>query len=107
MPNLTFYISAAMPAEAHLAKLSDDCMQLCTSVLGALPQNVHVIYVAAHAGYGHPVFVDVRHRQELHRTHSVMQRFMQALQGSIQRHIALQARIRCFAYSEFQIYALH
>ena len=107
MPNLSFYISAPMPPEADLARLSDDCMQLCTMVLAAQKQNVHVIYVEVHPGHGLPIFVEVQYRLEPFRTPEVMERFMQNLQQSILQHTALQARIRCFGYGSGQIHALH
>jgi len=107
MPNLTFYISAPMPPEADLAQLSADCMQLCTGVLAAQQQNVHVIYVAARPGHGLPIHVEVQYRLEPFRTPEVLQRFMQKLQASIVQHTASPARIRCFGYGAAQIHALH
>ncbi|MEX8195302.1 hypothetical protein [Comamonas guangdongensis] len=107
MPNITFYISAAMPPEATLARLSDDCMQLCTKVLAASKQNVHVIYVETLPGHGLPVFVEVQYRLEHFRSPCVMERFMQGLQESILQHTALQARIRCFGHEASRIHALH
>ena len=107
MPNITFYISAAMPPEANLVSLSNDCMRLCTTVLAASKHNVHVIYIEASPGHGLPVFVEVQYRLEHFRTPSVMERFMQGLQESILQHTALQARIRCFGYDASRIHALH
>lgn len=96
-----------MPSKADLARLSDDCMRLCTMVLAAQKQNVHVIYVEAHPGHGLSIFVEVRYRLEPFRTPEVMERFMQNLQQSILQHTALRARIRCFGYDATQIHALH
>ena len=96
-----------MPSDVHLARLSDDCMRLCTTVLGAIRQNVHVIYVDVRSGHGLPIFVEVQYRLEPVRTPEVMERFMQNLQQSILQHTALQARIRCFGYGAVQIHALH
>jgi hypothetical protein len=107
MPNLTFYVSAPMPSERHLAGLSDDCMRLCTTVLAAKAQNVHVVYVHARPGHGLPIFVEVQYRLEPDRTPEVMERFMQSLQHAILQHTACQARIRCFGYGAAQIHALH
>ncbi len=107
MPNLTFYISAPMPSEADLAHLSDDCMQLCTGVLAAQQQNVHVIFVAARPGHGLPIHVQVQYRLEPFRTPEVLQRFMHKLQASIVRHTTSEARIRCFGYGAGQIHAFH
>lgn len=107
MPSLTFYVSAPMPSELHLARLSDDCMRLCTTVLAAKAQNVHVVYVDVHSGHGLPIFVEVQYRLEPNRTPEVMERFMQRLQHAILQHTACQARIRCFGYGAAQIHALH
>lgn len=106
MPNITFYIHAGkMPSDEHLADLSDDCVQLCTNVLEAELENVHVVYVDVRHGHGHPVFVEVQYRLEMFRTSTVMNRFMDALESAIACRTGLTPRIRCFGYPESNIYA--
>lgn len=106
MPNVTFYISAQLvPSEERLAALSRDCVELCTDVIEAALKNVHVMYVDARHGHGHPVFVEVRYRLEPFRTPSVMNQFMEALDSAIMRRTGLTARIRCFGYAASNIYA--
>jgi len=106
MPNLTFYIhSGKMPSAERLAALSEDCVELCTSVLEAALKNVHVIYVGVQQGHGHPVFAEVQYRLEPFRPPEVMNRFAQALENTIDRHTGLTARIRCFGYAASNIYA--
>lgn len=106
MPNVTFYMSArpVLP-EDKLGALSRDCVELCTDVLDAALRNVHVIFVDARHGHGHPVFVDVQYRLEASRTPSVMNQFMEALDSAIVRHTGITARIRCFGYAASSIHA--
>ncbi|MFM0382780.1 hypothetical protein [Paraburkholderia dipogonis] len=106
MPNVTFYISTGqMPSDETLAELSRDCVELCTSVLEAALENVHVIYVDVRHGHGHPVFAEVKYRLETFRTPSVMNQFMEALDDAIARCTGLTARIRCFGYAASNIHA--
>ncbi|MFZ4878281.1 hypothetical protein ACL9RI_24625 [Janthinobacterium sp. Mn2066] len=98
MPNLTFYIAAEhMPSDRNLALLSRDCVELCTRVLHAAKDKVHIMYVEVRPGHGHPVFAELLYRVELYRTPAVMQAFMEGLDNAIVRHTGLTARIRCFA----------
>lgn len=106
MPNVTFYIhSQKMPSDESLAGLSSDCIALCTSVLEAKLEKVHVIYVDVRHGHGHPVFAEVQYRLETSRTPSVMNQFMEGLETAIDRRTGLKARIRCFGYTASNIYA--
>jgi hypothetical protein len=106
VPNVTIFIaSEQMPSPASLAALSDDCAELCISVLAAAPENVHVISVGVHHGRGHPAFADIRYRLEPSRTPAVMERFMADLDDAITRHAGLTARIRCFGYPSPNLYA--
>ncbi|WP_445657308.1 hypothetical protein [Achromobacter sp. NCFB-sbj8-Ac1-l] len=106
MPNLTISIQAEMmPREANLAELTEECTRLCTDVLQAALDNVHVIYVCARQGRGHPAYVEIRYRLEPFRTPSVMNAFTAGLDEAVTRHTGLTARIRCFGYSPPAIYA--
>jgi hypothetical protein len=106
MPNVTFYISKGhVPSDQTLAQLSRDCIELCTGVLDAALENVHVIYVDVRHGHGHPVFAEVQYRVAAFRTPSVMSRFMEALDNAIVRRTGLTARIRCFGYGAPDIHA--
>ncbi|MFX1766475.1 hypothetical protein PWP93_28645 [Paraburkholderia sp. A1RI-2L] len=106
MPNVTFYIHAGhMPPDERLAELSDDCIELCTNVLEADLENVHVVYAEVRHGHGHPVFVEVRYRLAPSRTSAVMNPFMDALENAIVRRTGLMARIRCFGYAASNIHA--
>ncbi len=105
MPNVTFYIPAGqMPSDERRAELSRDCIELCTRVLRAALENVHVIYVDVRHGYGHPVFAEVQYRLETFRTPPVMNKFMEGLEDAV-GHTGLTARIRCFAYAASNIHA--
>ncbi len=106
MPNVTFSIDASrMPADDNLAELSRDCVELCTHVLEAALKNVHVIFLEARHGHGHPVFADIRYRVATSRTPAVMNRFMEALDHAIVRRTGLTARIRCFGYNATNLHA--
>lgn len=106
MPNVTFYIATGqMPSDETLAELSSECIELCTSVLGAALKNVHVSYVDVRHGHGHPVFAEIQYRLETFRTPPVMNLFMEALDAAIARHTGLTARIRCFGYAASTIHA--
>lgn len=106
MPNVTFHISAGrMPSDERLTALSSDCLDLCTTVLEAALENVHVIHVEVRHGHGHPVFAEVQYRLETFRTPSVMNKFMEALDDAIARRTGLTARIRCFGYAASSIHA--
>jgi hypothetical protein len=106
MPNVTIYIpTGQMPSDEKLAELSRDCVELCTGVLQAALENVHVIYVDVRHGHGHPVFAEIQYRLETFRTPAVMNRFMEALDDAIARRTGLTARIRCFGYAASDIHA--
>lgn len=106
MPNITFYIRAGeMPSDESLAELSRDCIELCTDVLQAALENVHVIYVDVRHGHGHPVCAEVQYRLETFRSPRVMNRFMEGLDNAIARCTGLTARIRCFGHAASNIHA--
>ena len=106
MPNLTIFIQAEkMPPEAYQSELTEECTRLCTDVLRAALDNVHVIYVAARHGRGHPAYAEIKYRLEPFRTPSVMDDFMARLDEKIKRHTGLTSRIRCFGYPADTIYA--
>lgn len=106
MPNITFHIrSGQMPSDESLSELSCDCIELCTRVLQATLENVHVIYIDVHRGHGHPVFVEVQYRLETFRTPAVMNEFMDGLNDAIARCTGLTARIRCFGHAASNVHA--
>ena len=108
MPNVTFYIRTEhMPSDEKLAELSRDCVELCTGVLEAALDKVHVIYVNCRHGHGRPIFAEIQYRLETFRTPAVMNRFMEALDDAISRCTGLTARIRCFGYAASNIHARH
>ena len=106
MPNITIYIPVdRMPPEAALANLTEQCCELCTGILRAALENVHIIYVAARHGRGHPAFAEIQYRLAPFRTPSVMGQFMEGLDDAISRNTGLTARIRCFGYDASSIHA--
>ena len=108
MPNLTIFIHAEkMPPAENLAELTERCTQLCTDILQAALDKVHVIYVAAHHGHGHPAYAELKYRLGPVRTPSVMDAFMVRLDELIKHHTGLTVRIRCFGYPIPAIHAKH
>lgn len=106
MPNVTIFIAAdRMPPDARLVALTDECTQLCTDILSAALDNVHVIYVAVRQGRGCPAYAEIKYRLGPVRTPSVMDDFMARLDDAIERHTGLTARIRCFGYGATAIHA--
>lgn len=106
MPNVTIFIPAAkMPPDRNLSELTAQCTQLCTDVLNAALENVHIIYVAVRHGRGHQVFAEIKYRLESSRTKPVMDSFMEGLEEVIKLNTGFTARIRCFGYTESAIHA--
>lgn len=51
MPRLSIYFTAErMPADDSLAALTERCAVMCTDMLGAALDNVHIVYLAARQG---------------------------------------------------------
>ena len=108
MPNVTIFIAEdSMPPDSVLAPLTARCAELCATVLRAAPSNIHILYVGARHGAGHPAFVDVRYRLEPFRTPAVMARFMSGIDDAIRQLLGVTARIRCFGYAANCIHAKH
>jgi len=106
MPNVTIYIPAEkMPSDGNLLELTDQCVQLCTGILNAALENVHIIYVPVRHGRGRSAFAEIKYRLEPFRTKPVMDSFMENLDEAIKRNTGLAARIRCFAYAAPAIHA--
>ena len=53
MPNVTLFVtSAEMPKQAALMAFTAECTQLCTGVLKAALDKVHIIYASVQHGRG-------------------------------------------------------
>lgn len=106
MPNITIFIPAdKMPSDAVLSSLTDRCTELCTDILRAALETVHVIYVPVRHGRGHLVFADIRYRLAASRTPPLMERFMGGLDDAISKATGVTVRIRCFGYAAASIHA--
>ncbi|VEC79196.1 Uncharacterised protein [Raoultella ornithinolytica] len=98
MPNLTFYLSQEHAARfSDLRDLTRTCSALCTGILAAESENVHIIYVDVKPGCGHPVYAELFYRLTNVRTSEVMEEFMRELERAIRQASGLTARIRCLA----------
>ena len=108
MPSITMFISAqAWPTDEALERLSAQCAALCTEILFAAVENVHVIYVTVHHGRGRPIFVEFKYRLEPFRTQAVVDDFIDKLDSAIVSCTGTVARIRGFGYSRDAIQARH
>jgi len=106
MPNLTFYISENQSEKfKDTSPLCDSCKALCCDILGAKPENVHIIFVDVKPGCGLPVYIELSYRLTELRTPDVMANFMYELDLATKRASGLTARIRCFATPMPQLYA--
>ncbi|MEL4072975.1 hypothetical protein WKW50_22815 [Ochrobactrum sp. GPK 3] len=106
MPNVTIYIPAdRMPPDEALVDLTERCTDLCTGILRAALENVHIVYVAIRHGRGHPAFAEIQYRFEPFRTPRIMDRFMEELDDAIRRNTGLIPRIRCFGNEASNIHA--
>ncbi len=106
MPNVTIHIPAdRVPPDEALGDLTEQCTELCTGILRAALEKVHIVYVAVRHGRGHPAFAEIQYRLEPCRTPSIMAQFMERLDDAIRRNTDLTARIRCFGYEASSIHA--
>ncbi|GLU29082.1 hypothetical protein [Brucella sp. NBRC 12950] len=106
MPNVTIFIPAdRMPPDETLADLTEQCTELCTGILRAALENVHIIYVPVRHGRGRPAFAEIQYRLGPFRTSLVMAQFIKRLDDAIRRNTDLTARIRCFGYEASSIHA--
>jgi hypothetical protein len=106
MPNVTLFFAAdAMPQDAGLAALTDQCTALCTDLLGAAPDSVHIMYAAVRVGRGHRAYAELNYRLAPARTPAVMASFMAQLDAAIHDHAGVRARIRCFGHAAVALHA--
>lgn len=86
MPNVTIFIPAdRMPPDETLADLTEQCTELCTGILRAALENVHIIYVPVRHGRGRPAFAEIQYRLGPFRTSLVMAQFIKRLDDAIRR----------------------
>ena len=106
MPNLTFYLSQEHAARfSDLRDLTRTCSALCTGILAAESENVHIIYVDVKPGCGHPVYAELFYRLTNVRTSEVMEEFMRELERAIRQASGLTARILCFGSAASHLFA--
>ncbi len=86
MPNLTFYLSEEYADRyTDLPDFTRTCSALCTDILAAEPDNVHIIFVTVKPGCGHPVYAELFYRLTPRRTQEVMENFMRELDLATQQ----------------------
>ena len=96
-----------MPDASARARFNTACTELCTGILKAALDKVHIIFVAVEPGYGHDAYVEVKYREETFRTPPVMQAFLAELDRLTEDTLGCTTRLRCFGYSAPLIHGLN
>lgn len=109
MPNVTVIIrDERWPDDKSLETFTQDCFGLCTGVLRAAPEKVHIDFVRSNSiGFGHPASIEIKYRTESFRPSAVMAEFVQRLDEAVKSSFDLNARIRCFGFGPAEIHALN
>lgn len=106
MPVLKLFTPPTVPgqvAEALARELEAHCLQM----LRAQPETIQIALVPVQMLRGAPVLVEVHYRAQPHRDAQALDAFMTAVDLSVQQHLALVPRIRCFAVDAAALSALH
>jgi hypothetical protein len=109
MPNVSVFVPASkMPDKVALDVFTDACTELCTGVLKAALDKVHIIFIPVLSeGRGQDAYVEVKYRLEAFRPPEVMKDFIGRLDAVVKERFSLTARIRCFGYAADAIYAIN
>ena len=109
MPNVSVFIPAPhMPHDAELDQFTSECTELCTGILKAALDKVHIIFVPVLAkGRGQGAYVEIKYRMETFRPAEVMDDFMARLDTLTKGRFGCTTRIRCFGYAPGLIYGLN
>ena len=109
MPNVSVYIPGPrMPDAEKLDRFTATCTELCTGVLKATLNNVHIIFIPVlPQGRGHSAWVEVQYRLETFRPPEVMKDFIAKVDRLVKDEFGFTARIRCFGYGAEAVHALN
>ncbi|CAM3664288.1 hypothetical protein [Xenorhabdus thuongxuanensis] len=108
MPSITIYTSADYRLDAvSFAEFSTSLANLAMELLKAKENNIHISYFTADIGFGTPVYLEAKLRQEVFRTGPVLDEFLHQVDLLIKEKIGIVARIRCFLYEVNSIYAIN
>ena len=108
MPNVSVFIARShVPDGERLARFTAECTDLCTGILKAALEKVHIIFVAVEPGFGHDAYVEVKYREETFRTPPVMQAFLAELDRLTKDTLGCTTRLRCFGYPAPLIHGLN
>lgn len=109
MPNVSIFIPEnRMPEPSALGQFTAECTELCTGVLKAALDKVHIIFVPVRSeGIGQEAYVEIKYRLETFRSPQVMADFIGKLDTAVKANFSLTARIRCFGYEAHAIYAMN
>tara|TARA_R110000796_G_scaffold88399_1_gene190184 strand:+ start:9191 stop:9523 length:333 start_codon:yes stop_codon:yes gene_type:complete len=108
MPNVTIFTPPSHFVQNHDSKVMfmRECTDICTAVLGAEENKVHIIFVNVLESFtGKDAYIEIKFRYSDQRTQEVMNKFMQLLENIYIHYFSKQPRIRCFAYQAENIFA--
>ena len=106
MPVLKLFTPPTIPgqiAESLARELETHCLQM----LRARPETIQIALVPVQMLRGAPMLVEAHYRAQPHRDAQALDAFMTAVDQSVQRHLDLVPRIRCFAVDAAALSALH
>ena len=108
MPNVSVFVSGSrMPSVEQRARFNAACTTLCTGILQAALEKVHIIFVPVEPGVGHDAYIEVKYREETFRPAAVMKEFLDELDRLSKETLGCTTRLRCFGYPAHLIHALN
>lgn len=106
MPVLKLFTPPTIPgkvAEALVRELEAHCLQM----LRAQPGTIQIALVPVQMLRGTSVLVETHYCAQPHHNAQALEAFMAAIDQSVQQHLALVPRIRCFAVDAAALSARH
>lgn len=106
MPVLKLFTPPTIPgqvAESLAHELEAHCLQM----LRARRETIQIALIPVQMLRGAPLLVEAHYRAQPHRDTQALEAFMAAVDQSVQQHLALVPRIRCFAIDAATLAARH
>ncbi|PXZ07723.1 hypothetical protein DKK70_07725 [Gilliamella apicola] len=105
MPSITIYTSTSYKMDPPVfAEFAVSLANLAKDILKAKDSNIHITYLTGDIGYGTPVYLEAKLRNEVFRNEMVMNEFLKQVDLLIKENIGVVARIRCFLYEKNYIF---
>lgn len=106
MPIIKIFTTEAVPSVVVEA-LASELETLCLQQLRAHPTTIQIALIQVAMPRGAKVLVEAHYRAQPYRDAVALAGFMDGVEQSVQRHLAAQARIRCFAVNQADLSARH